>query len=507
MDGIDTAVITAGPGSFVAGIVDQARRAPDATALVWWGHAISYGALLRRAELERERIALIPEGEPVGVPAVKSPRTVALILACLLEHRPPLLTPPALGKDVLDRLYEQAGVRHVLTPGKTAPRNPPVPTAAPGTAHRDRPGRTDLGETALLLTTSGTTGIPKIVPLDGTAVDRFTAWAGETFGIGPGTTVLNYAPLNFDVCLLDVWTTLALGGRVLLVDADRVPQGGRLLDLVERERPEVVQSVPLLYRLLTDAARDGGRTLPSVRHAVFTGDTMPSPVLAALPRLLPGARLYNVYGCTETNDSFLHEVRGTPDPGRPLPLGHPLPGVRALLVTGDGRVLDGPGTGELHVSTPFQSRGYLGEAAVRGGFVPHPEGADDRSWFRSGDLVHRSAEGELTLVGRTDYQVKVRGIRVNLQEVERVLLAHPGVAEAAVLALPDPVSGHSLHAVARRRAGSGLNTLTLRGHLAHGLPKSAIPVRLLITDEPLPRTATGKADRERTVRVHFTEES
>ncbi|MEU9241666.1 AMP-binding protein [Streptomyces sp. NPDC048385] len=476
----------------VEGFVDQARRTPGATALVWRGHSVDYGSLLARAERERERIAALPAGAPVALPAVKSPRTVALVLACLLARRPLLLPSPALGGDVLQRLYEQAGVGHVLAPGR-----PPMPRRSP---------RADLTGTALLLTTSGSTGLPKIVPLSGAALDRFVVWAGDTFGIGPGTTVLNYAPLNFDVCLLDVWTTLARGGRVVLADAERVTDGGRLLDLVERERPEVVQSVPMFYRQLADAARAGGRTLPSVRHAVFTGDTMPAPVLAALPGVLPRARLYNVYGCTETNDSFLYELRGAPDPDRPLPIGEPLPGVAALLVGSEGRVLDGPGTGELYVSTPFQSEGYLG-AAASGAFVPHPSAADGRRWFRSGDLIRRSADGTLTLVGRTDFQVKVRGVRVNPQEVEHLLLAHPDVAEAAVLAVPDPVAGRTLHAVVRRGPGTGINSLSLRGHLARGLPRAAVPAVLLITDEPLPRTATGKVDRERAVRVHFTEES
>ncbi|MEU1114303.1 AMP-binding protein [Streptomyces sp. NPDC005866] len=142
----------------------------------------------------------------MALPAVKSPRTIAVILACLLARRPLLLPSPDLGTDVVERLYEQAGVGHVLAPGR-----PPAARRSPGA---------DLTGTALLLTTSGSTGLPKIVPLSGAALDRFAAWAGDAFGIGPGTTVLNYAPLNFDVCLLDVWTTLARGGRVVLVDAD-----------------------------------------------------------------------------------------------------------------------------------------------------------------------------------------------------------------------------------------------------------------------------------------------
>ncbi|MGW9453885.1 AMP-binding protein [Streptomyces sp. NPDC055632] len=485
----------------------HARTRPGDTALVLRDEETSYGRLLDLVTRERERLAALPAaaGEPVGVPAVKSPGTVALVLACLLERRPVLLPAATLGREVLDRLYAGAGVRHVLTPGaagtpgSTEPAEPAV-SAVSVPAVEPAPAAVVPAGTALLLTTSGSTGLPKTVPLGAAAITAFTDWAAGHFGIGPGTTVLNYAPLNFDLCLLDVWTTLARGGRVVLVDPDRALQGPHLLDLVARYAPEVVQAVPMFYRLLADAAREAsGRALPGVRHAVFTGDAVPAPVLEELPRLLPGARLSNVYGCTETNDSFLHEVT---DPAAPVPLGRPLPGVEALVVTADGTVLDGPGTGELYVSTPFQSDGYLG-AAGNGAFGPDPRGpgaADGRRWFRSGDLVRRDERGIHTLEGRTDFQVKVRGVRINPQEVEHVLLAHPEVAEAAVLALPDPVAGRLLHAVVRRSAGSALHSLALRGHLARGLPRAAVPSTVRITDEPLPRTSTGKVDRDRVAR-------
>ncbi|WP_079154742.1 AMP-binding protein [Streptomyces subrutilus] len=487
--------------SLADGILDRARRTPGAAALVWREQEIGYGALLHRADAERARLARIPADAPLGVSAVKSPAVIALVLAALLERRPVLLSSPQLGAEVTGRLYASAGVEHVLAPLD-------APFAEPAAAGRcaDAAPPSD-GAPALLLTTSGSTGTPKIVPLSAGAVDRFTRWAADSFGIGPGTTVLNYAPLNFDLCLLDVWTTLARGGRVVLADPDRAAQGGYLLDLLLRHRPEVVQAVPMFYRLLADTARERGAAVPGVRHALFTGDALPAPLRAELPGLLPGARLYNLYGCTETNDSFLYELTGAEDPALPLPLGSPLPGVGALLVDPEQGVFQGPGTGELYVTTPFQTEGYLGAAAGSAVFTDHPAGADGRRWFRSGDLVTRSGDGTLRLAGRTDFQVKVRGVRINPQETEHVLLEHPAVLEAAVVALPDPVAGRLLHAVARRAPGSGLNSLTLRGHLARGLPRAAVPSVLRITDGPLPRTSTGKVDRDQVVRTHFTKEN
>ncbi|WP_217245354.1 AMP-binding protein [Streptomyces sp. AC602_WCS936] len=474
--------------TLVDGFLAQARRRPDAVALTGDCEEVTYGTLLARATAQRGRVAgpgLAP-GEPVGVLAVKSPATIALVLACLLERRPVLLPSPTLGQDVRARLTEAAGASRLLTA-----RDDDRATAEP---YGPAPARPDT--TAFVLTTSGSTGVPKAVPLPAAAVDRFTAWAGDAFGIAEDTPVLNHAPLNFDLCLLDVWTTLARGGRVVLADPGRATRGTHLFGLLQRHRVEVVQAVPMFFRLLADAAP--GRALPAVRHALTTGDALPAPLLAELPPLLPAARLHNVYGCTETNDSFVHEVVPARDTGPgPLPIGRPLPGVHALVVAEDGTVVDGEGRGELYVSTPFQSEGYLG-APAGPAFAPHPRGLPGRRYFRSGDLVHRAADGTFTLRGRTDFQVKVRGVRVNPQEVEAVLLAHPLVREAAVLALPDPVAGKLLHAVVRGdRGADGLDSLTLRGHLARGLPRAAIPSTVRVTADPLPRTSTGKVDRER----------
>ncbi|MFF3847855.1 AMP-binding protein [Streptomyces sp. NPDC002328] len=524
--------LTARPRTLLDGVLAQARRAPRATALVWRDEEIGYGALLHRAARERARLTRLPGDAPVAVPAVKSPAVIALVLACLLERRPVLLPAATLGQDALGRLYERAGVGEVLRPcedagdaagdaghaagdaghaagdagpaaGDAGPAGGDTPTAAVPV-----PAVSCEGRAALLLTTSGSTGLPKIVPLGADAVDAFTGWAAGAFGIGPDTVVLNYAPLNFDLSLLDVWATLAHGGRVVLVDPEHALDGPRLLGLLLRHRVQVVQAVPMFFRLLADAADAAGERLPAVRHALFTGDAVPGPLLARLPALLPGARLHSVYGCTETNDSFVHEVSADEAAGGgPLPLGRPLPGADAFVVTDGGALLDGPGAGELFVRTPFQTRGYLGGAPGAPAFVQHPAHDDGRRYFRSGDLVRRRADGSLVLEGRTDFQVKVRGVRVNAQEVEHVLLGHGEVAEAAVLALPDPVAGRLLHALVRRAPGSKLTSLTLRGHLARRLPRAAVPFDLRIVDAPLPRTSTGKVDRDRVASAHFTKEN
>ncbi|MFI0423547.1 AMP-binding protein [Spongiactinospora sp. 9N601] len=453
---------------------DHVRRRPGAPALVWRGEAITYAeldALAREQSGVLAGLGLRPQ-DAVGISAAKSPQAIALLLACM-EMRLRFCVPSAeLPGAIKAELYERAGCRHVLTAGE--PAKP--------AGHEPR-GEADPGDVTFILTTSGSTGVPKLVPLTAGATGAFAEWAAGRFEIAPGTRVLSYAPLNFDLSLLDIWTTLRQGGCAVLVPPENAVDGRRLSRLIAEHEVAVVQAVPMMFHLLARAA--GDEPLPAVRHAVFTGDTAPPQVLAAAARLFPEARLYNLYGCTETNDSLLHEIDRDHLPEGPLPLGRPLPGVRVRLVRPDSGLLTGPGVGELHVSTPFQSPGYLG------GVEPGRFTGD--GFFRSGDLVRRHADGTLTLEGRTDHHVKVRGLRVNTAEVERVLGRHDQVAEAAVVALPDPAAGHVLHAFIRR--SGPLTSLDLRAHCAALLPPGAVPTVISIVEEALPRTSTGKIDR------------
>ncbi|MEV4315403.1 AMP-binding protein [Actinocrispum sp. NPDC049592] len=475
--------------SFRESFLAQVSRRPGAPALVWHGEVTTYGQLYELADKARARLEWLDlkDGEPVGLLAKKSPEAVALVLGAFLAGRRFLLPSPALANSSLTSLFAQASCRHVVVPEGVEEF---VPDAD---ADRTVVLATDVDSVHFMLTTSGSTGLPKIVPLPQRGIDKFVEWAGTQFDIRPGRTVLNYAPLNFDLCLLDVWTTLAHGGQVVLVDADYAANGRYLLDLVVKHEVNVIQAVPMFFGLLLDVARPDEERLSSVDRVMFTGDAIPDRTLAELPRLFPNARLHNIYGCTETNDSFMHDLAVGETP--PVSIGKPLPGVHTLVLSEDGTVLDGPGTGELYVSTPFQAAGYLDRTRHTDKFVPHPTGQDSRPWFRSGDLVRREADGRVFLIGRSDFQVKVRGVAINTAEVEHVLQEHPAVVEAAVVAVPDPIAGKKLVAAVYRAPDSKLNSLTLRQHCARRLPQAAIPSTLTIVDTPLPKTSTGKVDR------------
>lgn len=479
-------------GSLITAIREQAATRPDAAALEYGDETITYGRLYNRAIRFAEGLAGNVDA-PIGLLAPKTPDGIALVLGALLARRPFVLPSLTLAERTRTELFRAAGCAAVVSPDD-------FPATEGTWQPTDLAPRPDAR--TFHLTTSGTTGMPKVVPLTEGAVDRFTDWAGERFSLGPDSTVLNYSPLNFDLCLLDIWATLKHGGRVVLVDPERATNARYLAGLVRRHNVTVIQAVPMPLQLLAG----GDDEFPDVRHVIVTGDTMPAPALAALPTLFPGAELYNLYGCTETNDSMLYRFERDALPTGRIPLGEPIPGVSMVVVDENGAVVTGGGTGELYVSTPFQATGYLDPALDTGRFIRHPAGADDRPYYRTGDLVEVAPDGRITLIGRNDFQVKVRGVRTDIGEIERVLAAHDDIAEAVTLAIPDPVAGNRLHAISRRREGSVLNGLELRRYLADRLPRTAIPSTFQLIDDPLPRTSTGKPDRQLLLQLHTAKE-
>ncbi len=481
---------------------EQAERNPQAPALVWQGARISFGELAEMANAayaDLMRLEL-PDDRPVGIRAKKSPHAIALVLACLRARKPFVLPSVELAPDTLDQLFAQASASRVLAPVEHAGDGSSITDGiVPESDDPQWPPEStdDSDPVTFMLTTSGSTGLPKIVPLRERGIDAFTVWTASQFQIGPGTAVLNYAPLNFDLCLVDIWTTLKYGGCVVIVDQDRATSGAYVAGLIAEHDVNVVQAVPMLYRLLIDVSDQHG-PFPSVRYAITTGDKMPASTLKEMPRLFPNARFFNLYGCTETNDSLMHElVLSSGEIPTNIPVGKPLPGVTARINDEDANEMQGEGTGELVVWTPFQTQGYLRRALNGDKFVTLSDSHGERRYFRTGDVVRRHADGSITLEGRSDFYVKVRGVRVSTQVVEQAIQEHPDVIEVAVIAVSDELAGSRLHAVVRKEPDSKLNSLSLRQHCSSRLARTEMPSSIEIVTEPLPKTSTGKIDRKR----------
>ena len=350
-----------------------------------------------------------------------------------------------------------------------------------------------------ILYTSGSTGTPKgIMHTHRSAL----AWAEVTaaeYGLSSTDIISNYAPLHFDLSTLDYFGGARARATTVMIPEEYTRFPASLASLIADERMTVFYTVPLaLVRLAAPGTLDG-KDLSSLRLVLFGGEPMPIKHLRHMMSSLPDAEFVNVYGPTETNGCTHYRVPAVPDEGDlGLPIGRPYPNVTVMVVDSEGRQVGVGGKGELLVRAPTLMRGYWARPDLTDKSLVNVPGVGGRPdvYHATGDLVSPTEEGDLAFLGRRDRQIKARGNRVELDEVEAVLLEHPSVHEAAVYALPDAEGSLQPHAEVILIPGSEATAKDIRTHAAGALPTYAVPASITVRDG-FPRTSTGKIDRLR----------
>jgi amino acid adenylation domain-containing protein len=345
--------------------------------------------------------------------------------------------------------------------------------------------------------TSGSTGRPKAILGRLKGIDHFIRWEIEAVGAVAGTRVSQLVSPSFDGFLKDAFVPLCSGGVVCAPESrDLVLDAWSLADWLDVEGVEVLHCVPSIFRALTNEGLNR-RYFGAMRWVVMTGEALlPADVKRWMGVFGERIKLMNIYGTTETSLSkFAHEV-GAEDAERPsIPVGRPIPGAAVMVINSRGQRCREEAVGEVYIRTPYRSHGYYGEPALTAEvFVPNPF-TDDPS-----DIVHKTGDfgrllkgGELELLGRRDQQVKVRGVRVELGEIENLLRGHDAVADVAVVDRDDPDGNKLLVAYVTLTNGSG--TEALRQYLSERLPETMLPSAFVELDK-LPRTLNGKVDRK-----------
>jgi amino acid adenylation domain-containing protein len=460
-------------------IQSSARERPDAVAVQCGREALSYGELNRRANRLAWRLRGLGVGPEVtvGVALERSPELVVALLAVLkaggayvaLEADQPPLRRRAIAR--------RAGLRLTLGAGDAwsdldaEPAGDPPPMAGPDNL-------------AYVSFTSGSAGDPKGVAVTRGCVLHLVRRPSYV-ELGPDSVVAQAAVVAFDASTFEIWAPLAAGGRVLVVP----PAVGLEPDALAAALGEGVGAMFLTTALFHRLARVAPALLDRVDWLLFGGERADPAIVAEVAARHPG-HLVHVYGPTECTT---FSVAG-PLPRRPAgaPLGQPIAGMAAHVLDARLRPVPDAATGELYLAGDGVARGYLGDpvhTAER--FVADPAAAGGRM-YRTGDLVRRREDGLLEFVGRVDAQVKVRGFRVELGEVEAALLAHPAVAQAA--AFVRDVDGEAQIVACAVPAGAGLDWDGLRAHLRERLPAYMAPAALVELDR-LPLNARGKIDR------------
>lgn len=359
----------------------------------------------------------------------------------------------------------------------------------------------DAGDAAAILYTSGTTGRPKGAVITHGNILAFCTWVGEEFRITERDVFISHAPFHFDLSLLDIFSSLANGARVVLVPFQKASNPQFLTALIAKEKITIWQSVPSALVLMAeygDCRHDDFRQL---RCVLFAGERLSLKYLTKLMACFGKAEFYNIYGCTETNDTFLYHVpaENVPDP---LPIGKPLPSVDYLIIDGSGAQVPKGSEGELLVSAPTVMKGYWGgrEEAL-GSFVELSGGAAKRMrFYRTKDVVRLLPDGNLHLCGRTDNIIKSNGYRINLLEIEKHLMTLPEISEAAVVPIADEIIGNRICAAVSTDGSSPLSVVDLKVYCSSKMPKYMIPHVFDITDAELPKTSSGKIDKQYQIR-------
>ncbi len=347
---------------------------------------------------------------------------------------------------------------------------------------------------AYLISTSGSTGAPKLVAVQRTALALEFAWSAEVFPIDERDRVLAHSAPSFDVIVWEMLGPLSWGAQLVFPALGRWRDAGHLAARMQEAGVTVVQAVPSLIEVLLTRFLEGPSCL---RLLVSGGEELSGVLRGQLARKIPRCRLFNTYGPTETAiDAIFYEVPASHPPDQRVPLGRPKACAQAYVLTESHGLLPPGAWGQLFIGGAAVGRGYVGDPdATRARFLPDPWAAHEGSlMYLTGDRARWTLEGMLEFGGRLDHQVKVRGNRVEIEAVEMALRDLSEVRDAAVF-LSDGGSMWA-HLVALVVAASATNptTSSLYGACISSLPAHMVPSRFVVVDR-LPRLDNGKLDR------------
>ncbi|GAA1464313.1 amino acid adenylation domain-containing protein [Nocardiopsis exhalans] len=504
---------TAGPdprtvhsGLLHGGFFDQAERDPDRPALLWGEDgAMSYGELarwtLRIAALLADHG--VRPGDPVAVSLPKGPSQVAALLGVLAAggaYVPVAVDQPPVRRK---RILATAGAAVLLHDG----------TAGPGGGDGDGLTRVDVAAAdqyrcldapvptlpdalAYVIFTSGSTGEPKGVEITHESAVNTLDDVLSRYGVTGRDRVLAVSAADFDLSVFDVFGLLAAGGGVALIEEEDRRDPQRWLELAHRHGVTVWNSVPAVLDMLLTAAESDPGLPKALRLALVSGDWVGVDLPGRLAEASSGhCRLIALGGATEASIwSNAFDTADLAPEWTSVPYGHPLRNQRFRVTDGQGRDRPDWVAGELWIGGTGVARGYRGDPELTAArFVER----DGLRWYRTGDLGRYWPDGTLEFLGRQDGQVKIRGHRVELGEIEAAAAAHPAVARAVCVAVGDRDSKR-LVAFVQPDGPAGATVLAeLPGFLADRLPAHAVPDIVPVADLPL--TDNGKVDRAQLV--------
>jgi D-alanine--poly(phosphoribitol) ligase subunit 1 len=501
-----------------------AAEDPTAVAHAWRDIDLTRAELAERSTALAHALATRLPGDrgPIAVLGHKHPWMLVCFLACVRSGHAYVPIDTSLPPDRVRAILEAAGARVLLAPeGVDAPgdgaegisldilQGRDIDAVGRSTKPLDPELAVRVDEPFYVIFTSGSTGTPKGVQISRSAVNRFTDWivdveraARPRSLVGQGT-IINQAPFSFDLSVMDLMIALATGTRLHSIDKEHIARPRDLLAELQRTGATSWVSTPSFADLCLGFPEFDSQLLPELRTFLFCGETLPHATAAALRQRFPGAGVVNTYGPTESTVAVT-DVLVTDEvlAAYPvLPVGRPKPGTQIHIVSSDGSRVSAGEKGEIVIAGDTVSLGYHGRPDLTERAFGWVEGDGGPLWaYRTGDAGVVDTDGHLHFHGRLDFQVKLHGYRIEIEDIEANLRALPGVLHAVVMPRysSDGTTVTSLHGVVQPAAmpeGSSLRaTVALKNALKAHLPDYMIPKTIAFVPA-IPLTPNGKADR------------
>ncbi|MGP6419790.1 non-ribosomal peptide synthetase [Pseudomonas putida] len=484
---------------------EQARQTPERTALLWDGGSLDFAELHAQAN----RLAHYLRDKGVGpdvcvaIAAERSPQLLIGLLAIIKAGGAYVPLDPDYPADRLAYMLSDSGVELLLTQTALLDRLPAsdgVSVIAMDALHLENwpsqaPGLHLHGDNlAYVIYTSGSTGQPKGVGNTHAALAERLQWMQNSYRLNDSDVLMQKAPISFDVSVWECFWPLITGARLLIAGPGEHRDPHRIAQLVQEYGVTTLHFVPPLLALFIDEPLSAECT--SLRRVFSGGEALPAELRNRVLAQLPAVQLHNRYGPTETAINVTHWHCTTAD-GERSPIGRPLGNVICRVLDADLNPVPAGVPGELCISGIGLARGYLGRPALTAErFVVDPLGEQGARLYRTGDRARWTADGVIEYLGRLDQQVKLRGFRVEPEEIEARLLAQNGVAQAVVL-VRDTAAGAQLigyFTAVDASEDQHAQIVRLKTALAAELPEYMVPAQLMRLDA-MPLSPSGKLDR------------
>jgi len=516
-------------GRHLSRLLDEAAaRRPDHPAVEdERGRSMTYAELDRAADRVAARLARwgVDRGDRVGLWLPKSLESVATIHGVLRAGGVYVPVDPTGPAGRADAIFSDSGARAVVVSARLAPAlraawagreaaprlivvdDGPEPTpldpeeaswaeVMADHAPSPLPPPRESDDLAYILFTSGSTGRPKGVMLSHENAFTFLEWCRDALGPwSDDDRYSSHAPFHFDLSIFDLFVSCQNAGTLVLIGETLAKEPAPLADYLHEKRLTVWYSAPSILAMMTELGRLDRAGFAAPKLVLFAGEVFPIAPLRKLRALWPDARLWNLYGPTETNVCTALEIpRVIPDgQAGPFPIGYACPPLAGRVVDEEGRTLPAGSLGELVIAGPGVMRGYFGRPDLtEAAFFRDEHGG---SWYRTGDLVVDDGSGCYQFHGRRDRMVKKRGYRIELGEIESALYRHEEVERAAVIARSDD-DGVSISAFVALKPQGKRSLIAIKRHCSVHLPNYMIPDRITFLDS-LPATSTDKVDYQK----------